>query len=464
MAKKNDKKKDAKKRMDISMVAVSDNIVFSKTDMWGYYRLTNSAYDFLSSEAKIALGQQIINAFVNLMGDRSEPLSCHLVVSSIPVDIDSWERQVYEVTKDWNKKPTFEDYIRQMYSYLRYEEFMKKVTYLGVHLGKRGALNLDVSKVFENGIESAKNTVKKVISQITLTPDNEISSGEELEARRLEDKIFRTLSNGHLRAERCTAEEILLNTKRQFYPAMQSPNLDVDHENRFGPGDLDLELGSAIFNKLRYLRINQIFEDIEVDGYRATLSISKLPKTVDYPYSSLPFMYFLTLIGLPFTCYSRFEIHPSAKMKKELEKKKKETKDEFENLENSNTADSALGMLPQDVQDSLQDMQILNEMLNDEKAPWIQGTYRIVVETTSEEALKKYCSIVKQQFTDLDINVNWTIGDQADLFLEQMPGDRLRSKSHQQVTNLAMLGTSGFNFSSDVGDDLYDAIMNKEED
>lgn len=104
MAKKNDKKKDAKKRMDISMVAVSDNIVFSKTDMWGYYRLTNSAYDFLSSEAKIALGQQIINAFVNLMGDRSEPLSCHLIVSSIPVDIDSWERQVYEVTKDWNKK------------------------------------------------------------------------------------------------------------------------------------------------------------------------------------------------------------------------------------------------------------------------------------------------------------------------------------------------------------------------
>lgn len=141
-------------------------------------------------------------------------------------------------------------------------------------------------------------------------------------------------------------------------------------------------------------------------------------------------------------------------MKKQLEKKKEETRDQFENMAEGNTTENSLGLVASEAQEAVLDMQKLEEMLNDDRTPWVEGTYRIVVEGDTEDHLKSNCSLVKQHYLDLGINVNWTIGDQANLFLESLPGDYARDKAHQQVTNLTMLSTSGFNFSSDVGDPI----------
>lgn len=455
-SKSKEKSKKNLKRLDISALAVCDNIIFNKTDQWAYYRLSNSVYDFLSSNAKITVAKQLINAFVNLMGDRQESLECHIIVSTSPVDLDAWETQVLKISKEWETGPSFEEYILEMLEHLRSEEYLKKVTYLGINIGKRGALDLDSTNMFEAGLSEAFATVKNWMSTALQTHSEEVSPSEEREARRKEEGFYQTLSTGNLHAERCTAEELLLLIKRQFYPAMSAPYLDIDHENRLGPGDLELELGSAIENKLRWLRINQMVGDDEGDGYRATLTISGLPRRTNFPYDTFPFMYFLHKRALPFTSYARFTLHPTVKMKKELEKKKKEQKDEMENLAAGGSVDSDLGVMPTDVTEALEDMSTLNEMLSSGNMPWVEGTYRIAIETPDLALLKKYCSIVKQRFTDLGVIVHWTSGDQASLFLEQMPGDKLRSNSHKQITNLTMFGTSGFNFSSDVGDRIFE--------
>lgn len=441
------------RKLNLSMQAVSDNIVYSKRDQFAYYRVANSVYDFLSNDSKVQLAAQLTNAFTNLMGDRTEPLDCQIITTSIPVDIDAWEAQVREVSETWNRGPGFDEYLAQMYNYLATEEYMKKVVYLGVKLGSRGTVDFDVAGAIEQGFDGVKRELRKAFSRFTLTPDSNVSAREEERARSKEEEIFRILSHGHLEAKRCTAEEILLFVKRQFYPAMPAPYLDVDHDNRLGPGDLELELGSAIYNRLRYLEFNQIYGDTELEGYRATLTMSRFPKEMEYPYS-IPFIYFLTYIGLPFTCYSRFRLSPSKKMKKQLEKKKEETRDQFENMAEGNTTENSLGLVASEAQEAVLDMQKLEEMLNDDRTPWVEGTYRIVVEGDTEDHLKSNCSLVKQHYLDLGINVNWTIGDQAGLFLESLPGDYVRDKAHQQVTNLTMLSTSGFNFSSDVGDPI----------
>lgn len=455
---------DGKKRMDISAVAIIDNIVFNKTEAMAYYKIKNSVFDFLSSEAKVAAAQRLINAFVNLMSDKQEPLDCQVIITSIPVNVEAWEEQIETLSLDWSRGPGFEQFLEEQADYLRQEEFMHKVTYLGVSLGKRGAMNIDTSTILNDGVKDAWEIFKKWLNKALQVPGEEISLTEERDARSTEENIYRILSTGNLQAEKCTAEEILLLIKRQFYPAMSAPYLDVDYENRIGPGDLELELTSAIENRLRYLKINQIDgmmtdaegnRGVEMDGYRAALTISRLPKAVNFPYSTFPFLYFLYYSGYPFTSYSRFTLHPTKKMKAELEKKKKEAKDEMENLSNSGTFDSSLGMLPTDVQESLEDMKMMNEMLTEGKTPWVEGTYRVVVEAFSEALLKDYCSRIKQRYVDLDVNINWTVGDQAELFLEQMPGDKLRSKSHKQLTNLAYFGTSGFNYASDVGDYVF---------
>lgn len=454
-ATKNKRSIKDKKRLGISALAVIDNMVFSKTDQWAYYRITNDVYDFLSNSQKVQKGLQIANAFNNLMNERQESLDCHLVVTSVPVDVDAWAHQIKTISSDWNQGPGFNTYVNEQIQYLKNEEFLKKVVYLGVHIGKRGALDFGSVNVLENGVKSALETVQSWMSAALQAPTEVVSATEEDDARKKEAKLNNTLAQGHLGAERCSSEEILLLIKRQFYPSMAAPYLDVDHENRLGPGDLDLELHSAIENRYRWLKFNQMLGSEEVSGYRACLSFSKFPKFQDYPNQGFPFFYFPSKMSLPFTCYSRFTLHPSKKMKLELEKKKKEQEDEIINMEaGQNNMDRTRG-LPTDVAQALHDTSTIEHLLAEDKAPWVEGSYRIVVETPTEELLKKYCSIIKQSYTDLDINVSWTSGDQAELFLEQMPGDRLRMSAFDQISNITMLATSGFNFSSDVGDPIF---------
>lgn len=459
---KNSKKKQKsplkdKKRLDISALAVVDNIVFSKTDAWAYYRLTNEVFDFLSSTQKVKVGLQISNAFNSLMSDRQDPLECHLIMTSVPVNVDAWSVQVKTIAETWEKSPTFEKYVDEQIQYLKNEEYLRKVTYLGVHLGKRGSLELGNVNIFEAGVKGALEVVKKWWESALQIPSEEVSASEENRFRKKEAEINRTLSVGHLQASRVTAKEILLLIKRQFYPAMPAPGLDIDHENRLGPGDLNLELHSAISNKYRWLKINQMLGDTEIEGYRACLSFSKFPKFQEYPNGGFPFLYFPAKLHLPFTCYARFKLLPSKKMKIELEKKKQEQKDQLSNLTaGQDHYDSTIsGGAPADVTEALEDIQTISEILTQGKAPWVEGSYRIVVETPTEELLRKYCSIVKQGYSDLDINVSWSSGDQASLFLEQMPGDRMRMPAFNQITNLEMLSTSGFNFSSDIGDPIF---------
>ncbi len=463
MADKNDTAKvkkvkgKRKKRLDISARAIIDNIVFSKTDQTAYYRITNTVYDFISAEAKVASAERIINAFVALMSDRQEKLECQIIIPPRPLNVPLWEEQVNTLSQDWPKGPGFEQYMEEQAKYLEERDYMYRETILGINIGKRGALDFDASNIVDLGVRGALDVAKNWLDKALQVPGEEISAREEMEARRREENFYRTLSTGNLRAERCTAEELLLRIKRELYPAMPVPDLDIDHENRIGPGDLELELTSAIRNKLRYVSINQMIGVHELEGYRATLTISSLPKYTSYPLHTFPFMYYLTQ-SFPFTSYAHFTLLPTGAMKKELEKKKKEMKDELENLAGAGDTNSSLGIMPTDVMEARQDVSTMSDMLQEGKMPWVEGTYRIAVEAVSEEALKDYCSAVKQHYADLDINVNWTIGDQASLLLEGMPGDKLRSRAHQQVTNLIMFGTSGFNFSSDVGDILSEGV------
>lgn len=457
MADKENKTKGSKRELTPSAIAVVDNLVFSKNEVWAYYRLSTDVFDFLSTDGKIANAYQVANAFTNLMGDRKEPMDIHLIESSVPIDIDAWAVQIKEITKEWNRSPGFDRYLNEQIAYLKHEEYLKKVVVLGVSLGKRGALEFDDINFLEMGLKGAKEQLSKWWNRALSVPGEEINADEEDNSRRKESEIFRILANGNLQAKRLNTEDILLLIKRQMYPAMPTPYLDVDHGNRLGPGDIEFETASAIENKYRWLKVTQIVEGEELVGYRACLSFSKFPRYMGYPNGTFPFMYFPNKLSLPFTLYARLTLTPSDVMKKEIEKKKKEQADELENVSAgaTSTGNVISGGMPEEVREALEDVQTMTSILASDKAPWVSGSYRIVVETPNEEILRKYCSIVKQRYADLDINVTWTAGDQAELFMEQMPGDYTRIKSFKQVTNLSFLATSGFRNSNDVGDLIF---------
>lgn len=443
----------SKKQLELSLISVVDNIAFSRKERWAYYRLNIESFDYLSTEGKRQLGTRLYKAFAAIMGERTKPLDCHLIVATMPVDVEAW-RQQNEMAVTWDTPEGFEDFIEMQYEYLRDQEYLQKAVYLGINIGRRGAVDVDSIGVLEGGFRAAVDTVKTYMSQLLQTPSGEITKAEEEYSQNRERELYQTISTGHLAAERCTAEEILLLIKRQMYPSMPVPYLDVDHENRLGPGDLALETVHTIRNKFRWLEITQIVGETEMTGYRACLTFSKFPKTSPYP-DAFPFMYFLTRMNLPFPIYSRFSFHNVQDLKKEVAKKEKESKDELDNLSAGQDAlDQAVKGTPPDVAEALADMQGINDLISSDKSPWVEGSYHVVVETPTEELLRKYCSILKQSYSDLDITVTWTSGDQAKLFLEQMPADRVRVDVLDQVTNIGQLAFSGANFSPVVGDRL----------
>lgn len=446
------------KKLDLSLVGIADNIVFSKKDVWAYFQLTNEVYDFLDNQQKISLALRSSSALNNLVSDRQEALECHLIGTSVPVDIDAWAAQVKTSASEWQQGPGFDRFVAEQISFLKSKEYMRKVAYLGINLGRRGALNTSELNVFEAGFKGVFNTLMEWSTKTLAVPSVTVTAAEEKAMRMKEEEYFRTLSMGHLKAKRVSAEDLLLLIKRQFYPAMPSPYLDIDHGNRIGPGDIALELGSAVENKYRWMKFTQMYEDIEVSTYRAALTFAKFPRETNFPVNGFPFFYFPSKLQAPFTFYSRFILHPHSKMKAQLEKKRLEQKDELKNIAMAqNELDNVVSGMPTDLQQSLDDSARLSHELESEKSPWPEGSYRIVVEASTERDLRDYCNSLKQSYDDLGILLRWTAGDQAEMFLEQMPGDHMRSKSFDQTTNLYNLSTSGFNYSSDVGDPVFGA-------
>lgn len=451
---KNEKKKTSRgKRLDISLRGICDNLVFSHNDVWAFYRIVNNPFELISNDERISRATSTILAFNNAISDKTEPVDFMNINTTQPLDLQAWENSIRENTSGLRRPQGFEDFINAQLDFLYNQNFLAKVSYIGVCLGKRHALDFKDLNVFEYGVKGAIDSFKKWSQKALFFPAEEISREEEEKYRKLEEPYYTSFSASSLGAERVSAKEILLLIKRMFYPAMGTQYLDIDHDERMGPGDLDLECYSVIRNKYRWLEFDQALGDDIYTGYRATLSFTKFPNETVYP-QAYPFFYLPRRLTLPFTTYARFTLLPVEHMKKELNKKNKESKDELKNLSiGQNDIDSAIdGGLPSDVAESLYDSQTISRIINSDKTPWAKGVYRIVIEANSPEYLKKYTALLKDRFSQLNINLTWSAGDQLALFLEQMPGDKVRESSFEQITNLAHIGTSGFNFGSSVGD------------
>lgn len=463
MAKKDDNKnrkkdKNKGKRLDISAIGVVDNLVFSDKEVWAYYSIGGNAYDFLSHDGKLALAANTTNAFANLMTDRAEPLDAHIINFSKPLDTDAWEQQMYDEIIDGREPPGLNDFIQDQKYYLESREYYMHVSYLGICIGRRGALEMESLNLIDAGFKGAWEELKKWGKKAMSMPGVEIGIDEELRFRKAEEEFYTILSQGHLNAQRVSSEDLLLTMKQQFYPGMPTPYLDVDHDNRLGPGDLELELYSGIKNRYRWMEFTQQILQYTVTGYRATLTFSKFPKEILYP-AGIPFLYLPTRLDEPYDTYARFTLIPTENMKKEVVKKQKELDDELQNI--GEAGGDSMVNTHAEAGEALEDSVMLDSILSSDKTPWLQGTYRIVIEDSTEEGLKEQVAKIRQDYSDMGININHTAGDQAELFLEQMPGDRLRESSFQQTTNLYQIGASGFNFSSAVGDRIKGRELRK---
>lgn len=443
-------------KLDVAVQSAVDNILFSKKEAWAYYRLSTTVYDFLASQQKIETGLRITSAFANIMSNKQDSVDGHLIVTNVPLDVDAWEAQILGVMEDHPEGPGFKRFMAQQNAFLRKREYSRRVCYVGINLGGRNTLDFTNLNVLESGFKNATETIKQWIDKMWRQKDGTVDKTEEDMYRRREEDMYAILSNGALQAQRATTEEILLAIKRMFYPHMPAPYLEIDHSNRLSQGDMDIEMLGQITPKARFLKFTQPYENIELESYRACLTFTRFPKTFTFPYDNFPFLYLPATMNVPFTAFSRFTLYPNAKMKSDVERKSKEMRDEVDNIMATRDAsDGMMSGLPAGVAETIEDLEQIKAMLEEDKVPWLRASYHLVLEGPTEKFVQDVYAALRQEYQDRDTVITWTSGDQMDLFLEQMPGDTKRIKSFEFITNLALLTTSGFNFASEIGDRIY---------
>lgn len=447
--KKIKKDKQQFKTLGIPVLNVINNIVVSKKEVWAYYLVSQKPYDFLSANAKVGLANSTMTALSSLCQTADKRIDCHLLIDNIPFNVDAWQQQMKTEYAYWNgaETPVFKKFLEEQVKDLRDSNFQKRMTLLGVKLFQRGSFDFSSINILEFGFKDIYSTAKKTINSLFQFQAEEIMPEEEKRAIEMEKEIYRILSNGGLKGIRVDSEYLLLSLKQRFFPSMPTPYLEVDHKNRMGMADIVIETGGEVEVKPRFIKISQNIDGIDYTGYRATLSFAEFPEPFEFPSSVPPFLYRGAI--LPFTVNCRFSLIPTEEMKKKLKSKQLENDDEIKNLQESGQRANA------GFRETLDDLNELDAILEKEPMPWLSGNYRVTITAPNEELLKEWITSIKQEYHDCDTTLIWTTGDQLQLMREEMVGGKLEINSFAQITNLALLGISGFNFGSSAGDKVY---------
>jgi len=443
-----------KKRLNILQRAISDNIIYSDTEQWAFYKLAPQPYEYLLDHDKVTMATRLKDAFVAIMGDRQQPLDMLLSTEHVPFDVDAWAKQSWVPTTDHVKPgPGYPGHMRLQAQMLDDSKFSSRVAYLGIKIGDR----FETAQAEENFLQQVTRQVvhgaQKFLNTLTQTRGGDPTSEEEQLARAKEKELYQIISSSELGGERVPTAEIMLSTKKILHPNMPTPYLNVDPENRAGAFDLALEYGHLIDNSNRkYLAITQIIDDEEVTQYRAALTITGFPKIMTYP-DSRPFALFLDAAGSDATLFSRFSLFPVERMASKTRVERRKSKDEVDDAAKAaDSYDANIKGLEEDINESLRDLSDLETIVTMDKSPWFEGSFYIVITDSSPQGLREQFVALQQMYAGIGVTVTWRTDEQLALFLEQMPGDKKRVWDADQTAMVSMVATSGANFNVAVGD------------
>jgi hypothetical protein len=439
-----------KKALDFCTESVIGNIVFSADRVTAFYEIPTTIYDFLSNEKKVAYVNRLNSAIIGLNKNQERVLDMKLKVTNTPINVDEWESNYLEVTKNYHRKSGFQRFLNEQVELLENGVFYEKRVYLGVVLGKRHELDTDMVNPFNAGIKDALRYATGYLDQALQFVDKSVKESELRHAQAQEKDIYTTLKSSSLNGFRATTEDIALITNKVFHPAMPTPYLDIN-DDVWGRGDIMKSIGGIIdTSDPTCVKVTQSINGDLMTGYRTTLTFKQFPEdSMNVPYG-LPWIYasIFSEVAVPFDVEAWVSLVPAKKIKKDIEKGIAQSIDAYDNAMGAGS-DPGIA-LTEEVQQGRQ----MQAQVTKNKDPWLSGTYRLVITADTKDQLNEYCKLMTSFYDESMNNIKLvrTFHDQLDLMLESVPGDHLRENSFMQTTNIEMLSASGFNVLNQVGD------------
>lgn len=425
---------------------IDDDLVLSDTHAWTYVRVPTVPYEFLGYQDRKSIAEKIYLALAALV-TGTDPIDAHLMVTSRPFDVDAWHNQLVEKVNGQRPAPGWEQYLAEMTAHVRDQGHLTKEVYLGICLGERRS-----AKTGER--LDLLGPVKKLIgwTERTLEMEDGVVSDAELDHFRAKAReVQRSLAQSHIAASPVHPNTVAWLITKPLYPEMDCPPPTAVSKRTWGPGEIHALAEGFIDNNHRSLAITQFDAEggVEVTGHTATLAFSRFPDVLHFP-DQEPWMHFAASLSFPVDLSSRFTLVPAQKVAKDISRKLAEAKDQATHI--SETGSS----VPLEIQEQYDRATALEFLIKRDRQPWVYGRHRLRVTASTADELHSRVKRVIEHYRDLGIDVVWPSGDQMDLLVESMPGDKVHGRAYYQRQELSLIGGGMPTAAAEVGDRRVD--------
>ncbi|ACY96685.1 MULTISPECIES: ATP-binding protein [Thermomonospora] len=415
-----------------------DRILLTDQAAWAYFRLPTVSYEFTTAEEREALATNITIA---LAGIRMQDAEVHLRIAHRLYPAAEWARSL-DRTSDGG--PGWREYLEEMYAHVWSQEFWTKEVYLGVRLGPRG-----MGAQLSGGVLSQLLGFYKRSEQVLGIEDDAIDAKEIARWTEQAERIGRALGSSALYARHATSTEVAWLFQHAVSGSLQDPPPSAVPRRTWGAGEIEALVEGAIHNGRSYLRMEQPGTNgaggAVNSSYVAYLSFARFPDLMPFP-DGEPWMHYADALPFPVEISSRMKLISPAKASKDVSRKLAHARDMDQHIREAG-AEAPLALAEQ-----IDAARMLEHGITKERLPFVYGWHRLIVTAPTEELLAQRVDAVVEHYRDIGIDVVNSTGDQFSLFLESLPGDRIRVGAYAQRQPLRTIAGGMPTATVDLGD------------
>jgi hypothetical protein len=436
---------------------LDDKILISTSHVWTYVRIPLVQYEFLSAAARQDLAVRMSVSLAQLISDNNTPVDVHLITTHSPYNIEEWKKNLTKRVTRQKPTPAFSSYVARMADRLNQIDFRKKEVFLGICLGPLQGKNSVKTKKSNRKNNSLLDPLYRIFDTIATAADIEdyVVSDEELEEwHKRADSVRRTLRQSALKALPASNTEVARLISKPLWPEpLRQPTPTYSNDEVWGPGSLRQLAEGVVEANYKWLKIEQMDDDGKwEEAYSATLCVSRFPDVLYFPEQE-PWIHFAESLLVPHNAdwSTRMSIVPPMKVQKDVGRKLADAKDQAQHI-----AETGAGV-PLKIREQLEVATVLEYQIDKERFPWSYARHRVTVTGATPEEVTDRARTLIEKYRELNIDLVWPSGEQFELMLESMPGDKVRSSAYYQRQELNVISGGMPIASSDCGDRIEEA-------
>lgn len=407
-----------------------DRILLSDSAAWAYFRLPTVSYEFSTPEEREALATNITIALATI---RMNDAEVHLRVAHRIYPAAAWATRL-DATSD--SGPGWYDYLDEMYRHVWAKDFWSKEVYLGVRLGQRGVRAQLSQGVFAQLLGAYQRTEEVLGLEDPAVDDKELARWTEQAER-----LGRALAASSLHARHASSAELAWLLRHAVTGTIEEPRPTANPRRRWGPGEIEALVEGTIHNGRSFLALEQPAGTT----YAAYLSYSRFPDLMPFPDGD-PWMHYADALPFPVELSLRMNLVPPAKASKDVGRKLAHARDMDAHIREAGVE------APLALAEQIDAARMLEHGITKERLPFVYGWHRLMVSAPTEEMLTHRVEATIEHYRDIGLDIVNSTGDQLSLFLESLPGERIRLNAYAQRQPLRTIAGGMPTATVEVGD------------